>query len=128
MKTFGTITSVALCSPHASMHEADNIIYKCDAKRCLIEVEFTETINIKVTTTYSENKAKNRKNANTIGSSYTPIPNYGDRMLQPYTIAVLLASPPVNESKRCFLSHNCKVAMPSERRVHFQKIIAASPV
>ena len=58
----------------ASIQAAETITYKYDAKGRLIEVKRTGTVNNNVTTTYSHDKADNRKNVTTTGSPKAPPP------------------------------------------------------
>jgi hypothetical protein len=51
---------------------AETITYKYDAKGRLVEVRRTGTVNNNVTTTYTHDKADNRKNATTTGSPNAP--------------------------------------------------------
>lgn len=74
VKLYNAIAFVALCSPSISLHAAENINYKYDAKGRLIEVKRTGTVNNNVTTTYNHDKADNRKNTTTTGSPNTPPP------------------------------------------------------
>lgn len=52
----------------------ETITYKYDAKGRLVEVKRTGTVNNNVSTTYSHDKADNRKNVTTTGSSNSPPP------------------------------------------------------
>ena len=56
----------------AAAHASEAITYKYDAKGRLIEVKRTGTVNNNVITTYQHDKANNRKNVTTTGSSNTP--------------------------------------------------------
>ena len=55
-------------------HAAETITYKYDAKGRLIEVKRTGTVNNNVQTTYTHDKANNRKAVTTTGSGNTPPP------------------------------------------------------
>jgi coenzyme F420-reducing hydrogenase delta subunit len=66
--TFGMVASATVADA------AETITYKYDAKGRLIEVKRTGTVNNNVTTTYSHDKADNRKNVTTTGSPNAPPP------------------------------------------------------
>jgi hypothetical protein len=66
--TFGMVASAT------AAYAAETITYKYDAKGRLIEVKRTGTVNNNVTTTYSHDKADNRKNVTTTGSPNAPPP------------------------------------------------------
>ncbi|CAN1540807.1 YD repeat [Sphingomonadaceae bacterium] len=66
--TFGMVASATVADA------AETITYKYDAKGRLIEVKRTGTVNNNVTTTYSHDKADNRKNLTTTGSPNAPPP------------------------------------------------------
>ena len=53
---------------------SETITYKYDGKGRLVEVKRTGTVNNNVTTTYSHDKADNRKNVTTTGSPNGPPP------------------------------------------------------
>jgi hypothetical protein len=55
-------------------YAAETITYKYDAKGRLVEVRRTGTVNNNVITTYTHDKADNRKNATTTGSANAPPP------------------------------------------------------
>ena len=59
-----TLAIIAATSGYAN----ENIAYKYDAKGRLVKVERTTGANPTVTTTYSHDKADNRKNTTTTGS------------------------------------------------------------
>lgn len=66
--TFGMVASATVADA------AETITYKYDAKGRLVEVKRTGTVNNNVTTTYSHDKADNRKNLTTTGSPNAPPP------------------------------------------------------
>ena len=66
--TFGMVASATAADA------AETITYKYDAKGRLVEVKRTGTVNKNVTTTYSHDKADNRKNLTTTGSPNAPPP------------------------------------------------------
>ena len=66
--TFGMVASAT------AAYAAETITYKYDAKGRLVEVKRTGTVNNNVTTTYSHDKADNRKNVTTTGSPNAPPP------------------------------------------------------
>ena len=66
--TFGMVARATVADA------AETITYKYDAKGRLIEVKRTGTVNNNVTTTYSHDKADNRKNVTTTGSPNAPPP------------------------------------------------------
>jgi hypothetical protein len=66
-------TVIALISS-APTQAAETITYKYDAKGRLVEVKRTGTVNNNVTTTYTHDKADNRRNATTTGSTNAPPP------------------------------------------------------
>ncbi len=66
--TFGMVASATVADA------AETITYKYDAKGRLVEVKRTGTVNNNVTTTYSHDKADNRKNVTTTGSPNAPPP------------------------------------------------------
>jgi hypothetical protein len=66
--TFGIVASAT------AAYAAETITYKYDAKGRLVEVKRTGTVNNNVTTTYSHDKADNRKNVTTTGSPNAPPP------------------------------------------------------
>jgi YD repeat-containing protein len=68
------MASAAIATISAA-HAAETITYKYDAKGRLIEVKRTGTVNNNVTTTYTHDKANNRKTVVVTGSGYaTPAP------------------------------------------------------
>ena len=66
------IPAATLASAPFVAHAAETITYKYDAKGRLIEVKRTGTVNNNVTTTYSHDKADNRKNVTITGSPNPP--------------------------------------------------------
>jgi hypothetical protein len=74
MKLAYRLAVVALLIPSVTASAAETITYKYDAKGRLIEVKRTGTVNNNVTTTYTHDKADNRKNVTTTGSPNAPPP------------------------------------------------------
>jgi RHS Repeat len=74
MKLAYRLAVVALLMPSVAANAAETITYKYDAKGRLIEVKRTGTVNNNVTTTYTHDKADNRKNVTTTGSPNAPPP------------------------------------------------------
>lgn len=72
-RVFLCVATISLLSA-SSANSAETITYKYDAKGRLIEVKRTGTVNNNVTTTYSHDKADNRKNLTTTGSPNAPPP------------------------------------------------------
>jgi RHS Repeat len=69
------VAGMAIALLHSpAIHAAETITYKYDAKGRLIEVKRTGTVNNNVTTTYTHDKADNRKNTTTTGSPNAPPP------------------------------------------------------
>jgi hypothetical protein len=68
---FASILAIATALPAQA---SETITYKYDAKGRLVEVKRTGTVNNNVTTTYQHDKADNRKNLSTTGSSNSPPP------------------------------------------------------
>jgi YD repeat-containing protein len=68
---YGAAMALLLSAPAQA---AETITYKYDAKGRLIEVKRTGTVNNNVTTTYTHDKADNRKNVTTTGSPNAPPP------------------------------------------------------
>lgn len=67
------LVSAALCSSTA--HAGETVTYNYDAKGRLVKVVHTGTVNNNVQTTYTHDKAENRKNTTTTGSpNATPPP------------------------------------------------------
>lgn len=66
-------TAIALLSANAA-NAAETITYKYDAKGRLIEVKRNGTVNNNVQTTYTHDKANNRKTVTTTGSGNAPTP------------------------------------------------------
>jgi hypothetical protein len=66
-------TAIAILGS-ASVQASETITYKYDARGRLIEVKRTGTVNNNVNTTYSHDKADNRKNVTTTGSANVPPP------------------------------------------------------
>jgi murein DD-endopeptidase MepM/ murein hydrolase activator NlpD len=59
----------------ALAHASETVTYSYDAKGRLVKVEHSGTVNNGVQTTYSHDKADNRKNTTTTGSpNQTPPP------------------------------------------------------
>lgn len=65
--------SILIAMPVLS-NAAETITYTYDAKGRLIKVVRTGTVNNNVQTTYTHDKANNRKNTTTTGSANTPPP------------------------------------------------------
>jgi YD repeat-containing protein len=63
-------TAMALIAS-SSAYAAEAITYKYDARGRLIEVKRTGTVNNNVKTTYTHDKANNRKTVTTTGSTNT---------------------------------------------------------
>ena len=66
-----SILAIATAMPAQA---SETITYKYDAKGRLIEVKRIGTVNNNVNTTYSHDKADNRKNVTTTGSPNAPPP------------------------------------------------------
>jgi YD repeat-containing protein len=66
-------TAVACLIPAVS-HAGETLAYSYDAKGRLVKVVHSGTVNNNVQTSYSHDKADNRKNTTTTGSSNTPPP------------------------------------------------------
>ena len=63
------LSSVSLLT--VPLQAAETVAYKYDAKGRLIEVKRTGTVNNNVKTTYTHDKANNRKTVTTTGSANT---------------------------------------------------------
>jgi YD repeat-containing protein len=74
MRVISCLCVFALMSITGPATAAETITYKYDAKGRLIEVKRTGTVNNNVKTTYQHDKANNRKNTTTTGSTNTPPP------------------------------------------------------
>ena len=71
----GLVVSGALITVANAAHADETITYGYDAKGRLVKVERTSGTNPPVTTTYTHDKADNRKNTTTTGSpNSTPPP------------------------------------------------------
>lgn len=66
-------TAIALLAGNAAQ-ATEVIAYKYDARGRLVEVNRTGTVNNNVVTTYTHDKADNRKNTTTTGSPNAPPP------------------------------------------------------
>lgn len=74
MKRFAVgLTLASLLAPVAAS-AAETITYTYDAKGRLVKVVRTGTVNNNVQTTYTHDKANNRKNTTTTGSPNSPPP------------------------------------------------------
>lgn len=69
MKVFYSLAIAGMLVPTAAVVAAETITYKYDAKGRLVKVVRSGTINNGVQTTYDHDKASNRKNTTTTGSS-----------------------------------------------------------
>ena len=70
---FGLLAGIAIVfSSLGPVQATETITYKYDAKGRLVEVKRTGTVNNNVNTTYTHDKADNRKNTTTTGSPNAP--------------------------------------------------------
>lgn len=72
MKHVFYLSTAVLLLTGASANAAETQKYTYDAKGRLVKVERTGTVNNGVTTTYTHDKADNRKNTTTTGSLNPP--------------------------------------------------------
>ena len=69
------ISAACLISPSAAVHAGETLVYTYDAKGRLVKVVHIGTVNNNLQTTYTHDKADNRKNTATVGSpNSTPPP------------------------------------------------------
>jgi hypothetical protein len=68
IRNFLSCISIFIIIPATATRASETVSYSYDAKGRLIRVVHTGTINNNVQTTYSHDKADNRKNTTTTGS------------------------------------------------------------
>jgi hypothetical protein len=70
----GLVVPLALGAVASPALAGETIIYSYDSKGRLVKVVHTGTVNNNVQTTYTHDKADNRKNTTTTGSTNSPPP------------------------------------------------------
>ncbi|WP_237741174.1 hypothetical protein [Novosphingobium sp. B-7] len=68
-RTFGALVGIAVVLSSGAATATETITYTYDAKGRLVKVVHTGTINSNIQTSYIHDKADNRKNVTTTGSS-----------------------------------------------------------
>ncbi len=70
----GFVATSTLALVVGTAHAGETVTYSYDAKGRLVKVVHTGTVNNNVQTTYTHDKADNRKNTTTTGSPNPPPP------------------------------------------------------
>jgi hypothetical protein len=68
MRNFICGAALAVCISSSAAYAAETITYTYDAKGRLVKVVHTGTVNNTIQTTYTHDKADNRKNTTTTGA------------------------------------------------------------